>query len=80
MNIRQCSEWGVIVRDDKGSRLGSQRHFTSYDEAGEWAHRVSAHCAVEACQDGNTGGVGEIVVLGYARIGDAKPAVKEVQP
>ncbi len=72
---QDCREFGFYLTSDKGERLGSKRKFATYDECAEEACRCSAFCAVELCR---SGGVQDIVILGYENLGDAKHAYREV--
>ena len=72
MDTTKCSEFGATVNDRKGNRLAARRRFRSYAAAREWAQKTSTERAVDGAD------VAEIVVLGYASIGDPKPATREV--
>lgn len=76
MNIEACREWGVTIKSDTGATLESKRRFWTYDEAREWA-RASSHYHSMVMHREGTGGVGEIVIYGYERVGDGDPVTLE---
>lgn len=76
MDLKQCREFGVIIKSPNGERLASKRGFRYEVDAREWAGKSSAAFAVAACQKGDECGVGETVLLGYASAGDTKPAAR----
>lgn len=69
-------EYGFILNDQDGKRIGAKRHYADYDECCGDACKASAFEAVER-RNGRDVGVGEIVVLTYARTGDKKPTKRE---